>query len=66
MDPPGPGPGGRGLGEAPAPMTINVPADQATVEWLSGDVALLHLHRRGPLSPWNPKQRAVLKALSED
>lgn len=47
-------------------MTINVPADQATVEWLSGDVALLHLHRRGPLSPWNPKQRAVLKALSED
>lgn len=53
------------VGEAPAPMTINIPADQATVEWLSGDVALLHLHRRGPLSPWNPKRPAVLKALSE-
>lgn len=53
------------IGKTPGKAPVDAQPDQAIVEWLPGDVALLHLHHRGALSPWNPKQRDVLKALSE-
>lgn len=53
------------VGASPVPLAVEVPTDQATVTWLPGDVALLHLHRRGPLSPWNPKQGAAIKDLED-